>query len=873
MATDLPISGLPPVTIPSPLDQFGVVSDDVSKRMTRAQVHALQLGENISLPQGNDPTDAELQFGDGGQGVYEDAAGLLSFAQGSLKIAGMTTPALGGMFVNNTLTGGGLERVLTVSDGASFGEYRTTFDASGAVFPTTSNQGDWFNCTIAGTVGGQAFVVGDILIALIDNPSTTIFSANWTVVPHVGVSTLNSLSDVDLTGQANNDLLFRSAGTWIDTAGLLTWSGSQFAVTGHTLLSGNNSFITPANRGLLYHSDANGLIMLGEGTLTDLMLVNKSGSVVMQIATGGLDTIFSGKITINGSDRPGLSNLAGTVTVPTLLPSASETDSGISGEGAGNTIGIIVGSLRAVSYFNTTQGINYTANLKTGVGASITQTQGQTTLSSGEYTEITIVGNTDDVVTLGAVTVGRKTTLCNTGLNRLQIFPTLGDAILPNAINISVTLDVNNSITFFGLDDTNWIILSKTDVLSIAIQSGVSAITIDGDIGDTTTPYISIFNTGINVDRRILQISESSESAEAYLDADFSGTADLNGIIFGTGSSATLTGTGIMHQMLLNGDHSFSEGWLSFDFSENLIDTNLVFPNGLDFNMGDSIGDRISLFNGLDTTTTFGLGIETGTLYSKAQLQHRWYVNVNADGGTSDTMELTATLLTVNADISGKSGASLTLFDSTNVDSLILSCNLNSASIAASSVASLAFTGATGQYTFDNTIQSLSGGISVFAGEALNIIDSVGTDSLAISHDGSDINFVNTLTVNWNITGLTGDIFQGTQLLDPSRSTINTQNSSYTLVLTDKGKTVRKTSVTTSQTYTIPANGSVAFPDGTLIAIQNDGSVSMSIAITTDTLTSSSGLGTGTRTLASGGTAVIQKVAATNWKISGDQLT
>ncbi len=41
-----------------------------------------------------------------------------------------------------------------------------------------------------------------------------------------GASAFNDLTDVNLTGAVNNDLLYRSAGDWIDTAGALTWNGS-----------------------------------------------------------------------------------------------------------------------------------------------------------------------------------------------------------------------------------------------------------------------------------------------------------------------------------------------------------------------------------------------------------------------------------------------------------------------------------------------------------------------------------------------------------------------------------------------------------------------------------------------------------------------
>ncbi len=79
--------------------------------------------------------------------------------------------------------------------------------------------------------------------------------------------------------------------------------------------------------------------------------------------------------------------------------------------------------------------------------------------------------------------------------------------------------------------------------------------------------------------------------------------------------------------------------------------------------------------------------------------------------------------------------------------------------------------------------------------------------------------------------------------------------SDDTMVLGDAGKTIRSTGSTGSQTFTIPANSSVAYPIGTLIGIENDSSVAWSLAITSDTMTWSKDNTTGTRTLAAGASA------------------
>ena len=102
---------------------------------------------------------------------------------------------------------------------------------------------------------------------------------------------------------------------------------------------------------------------------------------------------------------------------------------------------------------------------------------------------------------------------------------------------------------------------------------------------------------------------------------------------------------------------------------------------------------------------------------------------------------------------------------------------------------------------------------------------------------------------------------------------VNAQETDYTFLISDALKIVRKTDSESNQTYTIPANTAVPFEIGTVLKIQNDGSVAMKIAINTDTLTSESGLGTGIRTIAAAGSAIITKVAATQWKIRGEQLT
>lgn len=99
----------------------------------------------------------------------------------------------------------------------------------------------------------------------------------------------------------------------------------------------------------------------------------------------------------------------------------------------------------------------------------------------------------------------------------------------------------------------------------------------------------------------------------------------------------------------------------------------------------------------------------------------------------------------------------------------------------------------------------------------------------------------------------------------------NAQPNDYTFVMSDAGKHIYHSNAT-PHTYTIPANGSVAYPIGTIIAIVNaNGSGALTLAITTDTLRW--GSSTGSRTIAADGTASLLKVTSTVWRLTGDGIT
>lgn len=102
----------------------------------------------------------------------------------------------------------------------------------------------------------------------------------------------------------------------------------------------------------------------------------------------------------------------------------------------------------------------------------------------------------------------------------------------------------------------------------------------------------------------------------------------------------------------------------------------------------------------------------------------------------------------------------------------------------------------------------------------------------------------------------------------------NSQSADYTCVLSDAGKHIfHPTGDANARTFTIPDNGSVAYPIGTAITFINMTSQVVTIAITTDTMYLSSAGTTGSRSLAQYGSATALKITSTSWVISGSGLT
>ena len=174
-------------------------------------------------------------------------------------------------------------------------------------------------------------------------------------------------------------------------------------------------------------------------------------------------------------------------------------------------------------------------------------------------------------------------------------------------------------------------------------------------------------------------------------------------------------------------------------------------------------------------------------------------------------------------------------------------------------------------------ITSFGTGVATFLGTpssanlAAAVTDETGTGALVFATSPALVTPVLGTPTSGTLSNCTVD---GTTSVGFRTIPQNSQSANYTLVLDDSGRHIfHPVADNNARTFTIPANGSVAFPVGTAVTFINMSVASVTIAITTDTLTLSSAGTSGSRTLATNGSATCIKITSTQWLISGSGLT
>jgi len=174
----------------------------------------------------------------------------------------------------------------------AFGEYVGVWDASAGTFPAATNQGDWFNVTVAGTVDSQPFVIGDTLIALVDSPSTTVYAVNWTTVPHIGIDDHALLSNIGTNTHAQIDTHIALTNEHID------WTADQGGTDIHAGNYINTVYSHPNHTGDVT-STGDGATVIGANKVTLAMMnTMATNSILGRItaATGNVEVLTAANV-------------------------------------------------------------------------------------------------------------------------------------------------------------------------------------------------------------------------------------------------------------------------------------------------------------------------------------------------------------------------------------------------------------------------------------------------------------------------------------------------------------------------------------------------------------------------------------------------
>ena len=294
-------------------------------------------------------------------------------------------------------------------------DYRGSYDASTNLFPATGGsgiagailKGDFWICSVAGTLGGKSVTPGDLIIALVDTPAQT--ASNWDLIEHdINGAYVTTDQTVGQTIGATGARLTKLWATDITCTNAIAGS-----VTG--------------NAGTASAVAVGGITGLGTGVATALAInIGTAGAVVLNsvttlssltsistITTGGLGTGATlGSVTVNiASSAVGDIYYAGASNVLTILADVAAGQPLLSG-------GVTTAPGYAGYTFSATAAQTYTFPGATATLASLAGTETLTNkrvtpriLSAASYTTDTgtsIAGDSLDMFIVTAQTGALK---------------------------------------------------------------------------------------------------------------------------------------------------------------------------------------------------------------------------------------------------------------------------------------------------------------------------------------------------------------------------------------------------------------------------------------------------------------------------------
>ena len=692
------------------------------------------------------------------------------------------------------------------------------------------------------------------------------------------------------------------------TAGLITATGN---VQGGNILTGG---LISATSSITSAANVTGGNILTAGLITATGTITSAANITGgNILTAGLisatSTITSAaNITGGNILTAGQVSATGNVSGSFFIGNGSQLTGVAASYGNANVVANVaaLGSNPVSTTGNITGGnLLFGAGVVSGTGnifASTISITGNTI--SGNVTTgglVTATGNITggNILTAGVMSSTGNAThgnILTAGLVSATANITGGNVLTAGLVSATGSLTIANANADIGTVVANSTYNLGTGVTSLGLTKNVNIGTAGAASSNTIITIGTTLGTG-NVTfpaGTTVAIANTGSLALSAVGNITGGNVLTGGIMSSTGNA--------LHGNILTGGLISAAGTITT--TANITGGNLLFGAGVVSGTGNIFASTISLTGNTTsgnlltgglvsaTANVTGGNVTTGGLVSAA---------ANVTGGNLITAGLiTATgNITSVANIAGGNILTAGIMSSTGnaTHGNILTAGLTSVTgnITGGNLTTGGLVVATGNITGGNLITggliSATGNITAVANIAGGNILTAGIMSSTGNATHGNILTAGLTSVTGNITGgniLTSGLISATSglvanVIAPTTATpangagyigmpVSSITGTGTLTIVDAGKLVYITGA--SQTVTIPANGSVAFPIGTAVTfIAGPASSATSIAITTDTMYLAGTGTTGTRTLAANAMATAVKVASTTWYINGTGLS
>jgi len=492
-----------------------------------------------------------------------------------------------------------------------------------------------------------------------------------------------------------------------------------------------------------------------------------------------------------------------------------------------------------------------------GMYLSAANTLGWSTNSVGRLT----LDSSGVLALTGSMTI--STTLVATGnVTGAALIPT-GSTVPTNGLYLSAAntlAKATNSTLRWSVNSTgNHTIAAPSSGTALAVTgvlSGTSFTATDGSRGF----YIGHSAGNVTIGTSTGDTLNLASNGTGKVSISTAGNVTINAPSSGASLSVTSVAGGIPIQWndgTLTGGISLSSSQVQFGatsnhaasfYTNNLTRVSIAAAGNVTINAPDSGVALDVAGNGVNTQISFGAaGTYSAASFNKGALHY------NTTGG----------ILTLAA--RSNAGNTSINFNVSNggTDRTPLSINNTGNVTIASPASGVGLTVSGGGATITGTVTG-----TTFSGSGASL-----TNLDATQLTGT----INTARISGSYTGITA--IGNATVNDSGGSPFDAgfrdmpQSTNTSLVLTDRGKHIYLTG--TTNTVTIPANASVAFPTGSTIVLVNDGSGNTTLNITTDTLAWLQGgvESTGSRTIATKSVVTLVKVTSTRWIISGSGIS